>query len=198
MRQDLWYDCIHCFFDLYERSVPVFRIIIYSTGFAGTVYSRPIPTKMSRCCTTSFPAVPIHNCGLFLQRNPNHKSDSTTLVKVCGKNLAWKNIPFKDLLLFFFACFSNQFLNTTRKCLEICGVQIPNQHFFTLKTKQKKQTRIHHKPSVPLAWVLQFVKSLIYFKTIILNWLYIYGSRQGKQQKHSEDTLFCKKAKSTR
>lgn len=130
------------------------------------VYSRPIPTKMSRCCTSSFPVVPFYNCGLFLQRNPNHKSDSTMLVKVCSKNLAWKNGPFK-YLSFFFACFSNQFLNTTRKCFEICGVQIQTQHFFRLKAKQKKQTGIHHKPSVPLAWVLKFVKSLIYFKTII-------------------------------
>lgn len=75
------------FFNLYEYRVSVYTIVIHSTGFAGTVYSRPIPTKMSRCCTSSFPAVSIYNCGFFLQRNPNHESDSPMLVKVCGKNL---------------------------------------------------------------------------------------------------------------
>lgn len=63
-------------------------IIIHSTVFAGTVYCRPIPIKISHCCTSSFPAVATYNLGPFLQRNPSHKSDATLLATVCGKNLA--------------------------------------------------------------------------------------------------------------
>lgn len=36
-RQDLGYDCLHCFFNLYENRVLVYTIIIYSTGFAGSL-----------------------------------------------------------------------------------------------------------------------------------------------------------------
>lgn len=139
MRQDLCYNCLQWFFNLYEYRVPVYMIIMHSTVFAGTVYSRPIPTKMSRCCSSSFPTVPIHNCGLFLQRNPEHKSDSTMLAKVCSRNLAWKNGPFKDLLLFFFACFSNQFLNTTKKCFEIVESKSQTNIFSDWKQNQKSK-----------------------------------------------------------
>lgn len=60
-------------------------IIIHSIVFAGTVYFRPIPTKISHCCTSSFPATAIYNPGPFLQRNPSHKSDFTMLAILCRK-----------------------------------------------------------------------------------------------------------------
>lgn len=104
-------------FVIYMNIRVLVSTIIHSTVFAGTVYCRPIPTKISHRCTNSFPDVAISNPGPFLQRDPGHKSDSTMQATVCGKNLVWKNGLFKEQLQFFFACLSNWFLNTTRECL---------------------------------------------------------------------------------
>lgn len=45
-------------------------IIIHGTVFPGTIYSRPMPTKISPSCTSSFPAVSSITAGFFCKETP--------------------------------------------------------------------------------------------------------------------------------